>query len=141
MFNYIHRLHWWIKSSICGLVSSFILSIGHFLPYFHRPDATKPNPDIEQYGDKDHHLDEPLVANDPPPGEVLSNGSTAIVTRIGDGLVLKSPRYSWWHLSTESKHDLVKDMKKSFRVEEQIFQILGVHPRIIQYVIQFIHGL
>lgn len=86
---------------------------------------------------KGHHLDEPLVANDPPSGEVLSNGSTAIVTRIGDGLVLKSPRYSWWHLSTESTHDLVKDMKKSFRAEEQIFQILGVHPRIVQYVIQF----
>ncbi|KAL2820640.1 kinase-like domain-containing protein [Aspergillus granulosus] len=141
MFD-IRRLRLWIRSLIYEAVS-FVSQIGYLLPYSRRLDAPEPGGDIERrLGDKDisqrarvHHLDEPLVSNDPPPTwEILSNGSTAFVTRIKDGLVLKSPRYSWWHLSAESRHDIVKSIRKSFEVEEQIFHILGSHPRVVKFL-------
>ncbi|KKK12874.1 hypothetical protein AOCH_004971 [Aspergillus ochraceoroseus] len=118
------------------MVFYFALRIAHLLPS--QLDAPKPDTDIEQHGDNNNsqvnHLDEPLIPNEPPPGELLSNGSTAFVTRIKYGLVLKTPRYSWWHLSAEPTRDLVKDIKKSFEVEEQILQILGPHPRVIPFL-------
>ena len=72
------------------------------------------------------------VPYEPPFEEVKSKGSTAFVSKVKPGVVLKSPRYSWWHSSTGATHDLVKDIKKSFSVEEQIFELLGEHPRIVR---------
>ncbi|OAT14592.1 hypothetical protein BDBG_09554 [Blastomyces gilchristii SLH14081] len=70
-----------------------------------------------------------LVVYDPLVKEVLDHGSTSIITRIKPGVVLKSPRYSWWHSSTAESHDSVKHIKHSFNVEAQILGILGDHPR------------
>ncbi|KAK2752496.1 hypothetical protein FQN54_008089 [Arachnomyces sp. PD_36] len=74
------------------------------------------------------------VAYDPPVKEVLNHGSTSVITRIKPGIVLKSPRYSWWHSPTAESHDSVKHIKHSFSVEEQILGILGEHPRIIKFL-------
>nr|KMM68416.1 hypothetical protein CPAG_04743 [Coccidioides posadasii RMSCC 3488] len=74
-----------------------------------------------------------LVAYDPLVKEVVDHGSTSIITRIKPGVVLKSPRYSWWHSPSAESHDSVRHIKHSFNVEEQILGILGDHPRIIQY--------
>jgi hypothetical protein len=63
--------------------------------------------------------------------EVLSlKGRTAIVYRLGDGLVGKIP----WPVKTEA---LVAEFKKAMIVEMQILENLqkrGTHPRIIRYV-------
>lgn len=122
MFDF-RRFYLWIRSSIYGLLY-FVLRIAHLLPYFSQLDAPKPDTDIEQHGDNDNpqvnYLDKPLIPNEPPPRELLSNGSTAFVTRIKYGLVLKTPRYSWWYLSVELTYDLVKNIRKSFKVKEQI---------------------
>jgi hypothetical protein len=72
------------------------------------------------------------VAYDPLVKEVLDHGSTSIITRIKPGIVLKSPRYSWWHSPTAESHDSVRHIKHSFNVEEQILEILSDHPRIIK---------
>ncbi|OJD12316.1 serine/threonine protein kinase [Emergomyces pasteurianus Ep9510] len=75
-----------------------------------------------------------LVVYDPHLKEVLDHGSTSIITRIKPGVVLKSPRYSWWHSPTAESHDSVKHIKHSFNVEEQILEILGDHSRIIKFL-------
>ncbi|ODH13540.1 serine/threonine protein kinase [Paracoccidioides brasiliensis] len=75
-----------------------------------------------------------LVAYDPLVKEVLDHGSTSIITRIKPGVVLKSPRYSWWHSPTAEFHDSVKHIKHSFNVEVQILGILGDHSRIIRFL-------
>ncbi|KAL4876691.1 kinase-like domain-containing protein [Aspergillus karnatakaensis] len=69
-----------------------------------------------------------------PPLEIINSGSTALIGRIKPGVVLKFPRYSWWHSPTASSHSFVRDIKHSFLVEEQILRILGDHPRIVRYV-------
>ncbi|PYI34280.1 kinase-like protein [Aspergillus indologenus CBS 114.80] len=63
-------------------------------------------------------------------GEVLGIGSTASIIRVGSGTVLKSPHYARTQLSKET----FEEIKKSFKVEEEIISILGTHPRIIQFL-------
>jgi serine/threonine protein kinase len=65
--------------------------------------------------------------------QVLSSGSTSIVGRLKPGVVLKSPRFSWWTSSTADSHDIVKDIKHSFSVEMKILSILGSHPNLAKY--------
>lgn len=76
------------------------------------------------------------VIYEPRLGETLSQGSTSLIVRLKPGVVVKCPRYSWWHSGTVDTTSFVKDIKHSFEVEEQLFDILGTHPRIIRYVIQ-----
>ena len=78
-------------------------------------------------------ISEPVIY-DPPPSMILSRGSTSMIARVKPGVVLKFPRYSWWHSETAETHTFVKEIKRSFNVEEQLPGILGVHPRIIRYV-------
>jgi hypothetical protein len=82
------------------------------------------------------------IASDGAPGpvvyrptvdKILNCGSTSIIGRLKPGVVLKSPRYSWWSCPAVEAHNSVKDIKHSFNVEEQILRILGEHPRIIKY--------
>lgn len=74
-----------------------------------------------------------LVRYNPPSSmEVLSVGSTATVTRIKPGVVLKSPHFSRWHSKSAESHRLVRDIKHYFCVEEKILAELGEHPRIIR---------
>lgn len=72
-----------------------------------------------------------------PLSEILSVGSTSLIARIKPGVVVKCPRYSWWH-STEAANanSFVREIKHSFEVEERLLNILGTHPRIIRYVNQ-----
>ncbi|KAL4887265.1 kinase-like protein [Aspergillus karnatakaensis] len=63
-------------------------------------------------------------------GEELGIGSTASIIRVGNGVVLKSPHYTQSRLSKET----VEEIKKGFKVEEAIFQILGAHPRIVPFL-------
>lgn len=65
--------------------------------------------------------------------QVLSSGSTSIVGRLKPGVVLKYPRFSWWKSSTAEAHNIVKDIKHSFRVEEEILGVLGPHPNLAKY--------
>jgi hypothetical protein len=65
--------------------------------------------------------------------KILNCGSTSIIGRLKPGVVLKSPRYSWWSCPAVEVHNSVKDIKHSFNVEEQILRILGEHLRIIKY--------
>lgn len=80
-----------------------------------------------------------LLQYKPTVEEILSSsGSTSIVGRLKAGVVLKSPRFSWWERSTaaeeegEGVHDIVKHIRRSFVVEEQILEILGPHPNLIR---------
>ncbi|KAL4865527.1 hypothetical protein BDV12DRAFT_188113 [Aspergillus spectabilis] len=69
-----------------------------------------------------------------PPLEIINNGSTSLIGRLKPGVVLKFPRYSWWHSETAESHTFVRDIKHSFCVEEQILRILGDHPRIVRFL-------
>jgi hypothetical protein len=73
------------------------------------------------------------VAYSPNVEKVLTYGSTSIIGRLKPGVVLKSPRYSWWSSPAAEAHDSVKHIRHSFCVEERILRILGDHPRIIKY--------
>lgn len=75
-----------------------------------------------------------LVPYEPPLDDILGQGSTSLIARIKPGIVVKYPRYSWWHCTTAETHPFVKDTKHNFEVEERLLDILGAHPRIIQYV-------
>jgi hypothetical protein len=76
------------------------------------------------------------VLYEPRFNETLSQGSTSLIARMKPGVVVKCPRYSWWHSETADAHPFVKDTKRSFEVEERLLDILGAHPRIIRYVSQ-----
>lgn len=73
------------------------------------------------------------VPYEPHFNEVLSKGSTSLIARVKPGVVVKCPRYSWWHSKAADNHPFVKDIKRSFEVEERLLHILGTHPRIIRY--------
>ncbi|KAB8259939.1 kinase-like domain-containing protein [Aspergillus pseudonomiae] len=74
------------------------------------------------------------VFYEPHLNEILSGGSTSLIARLKPGVVLKYPRYSWWHAEAADRHPFVKDIKQSFEVEKRILDILGAHPRIIRYI-------
>lgn len=74
------------------------------------------------------------VPYEPLPGEVLGEGSTSRIARLAPGVIIKYPRFSWWHSKTAADKWFVRDMKRSFKVEERLLQILGPHPRIIESV-------
>jgi hypothetical protein len=76
----------------------------------------------------------PVPYEPPLLGEVLGKGSTSRITRVAPGVIIKCPRFSWWHSKTAVDKWFVRDMKRSFEVEEQLLQILGQHRRIIQSV-------
>jgi hypothetical protein len=63
--------------------------------------------------------------------KILNYSSTSIIRRLKPGIILKSPRYSWWTYPAIEAHNSIKDIKHSFNVKEQILRILGEHPRII----------
>lgn len=73
------------------------------------------------------------VLYEPPFNEILGEGSTSLIGRVNPGVVIKCPRYSWWHSEAAENHPFVKDIKRNFEVEEQLLDILGMHPRIIRY--------
>lgn len=73
------------------------------------------------------------VVYSPTVEKVLNYGSTSVIGRLKAGVVLKSPRYSWWSSPAAEAYDSVKHIRHSFSVEEQILGILGEHPRIIKY--------
>lgn len=64
--------------------------------------------------------------------ETLSQGSASLIVRLKPGVVVKCPRYSWWHSEAVEAHPFVKDIKRNFEVEERLLDILGTHPRIIR---------
>lgn len=74
------------------------------------------------------------VPYEPLLGEVLDEGSTSRIARVAPGVIIKCPRFSWWHSKTAADKWFIRDMKRSFEVEEQLLQILGLHPRIIECV-------
>ncbi|KAL3470112.1 kinase-like domain-containing protein [Aspergillus californicus] len=71
---------------------------------------------------------------EPPFTETLSQGSASLIARVSPGVVVKVPRYSWWHSEAASNHPFVKGIRRNFEVEEQLLDILGIHPRIIRYI-------
>ena len=74
------------------------------------------------------------VPFEPLLGEILGEGSTSRIARLAPGVIIKCPRFSWWHSKTAADKWFVRDMKRSFEVEERLLQILGPHPRIIESV-------
>ncbi|KAL2859304.1 kinase-like domain-containing protein [Aspergillus pseudodeflectus] len=73
------------------------------------------------------------VPYEPLLGEILGEGSTSRIARVAPGVIIKYPRFSWWHSKTAADKWFVRDMKRSFEVEERLLQILGIHPRIIEF--------
>ncbi|QSS70927.1 hypothetical protein I7I50_01585 [Histoplasma capsulatum G186AR] len=160
MLTFIHPLRWPIWSTLWHFISLFSRSIvrpfqfrlnGLAEPGFEDVEqCTSIEKEIRQHAkstppkDSQTHIEEnravawdgssELVVYEPHFKEVLDHGSTSIITRIKPGVVLKSPRYSWWHSPTAESHDSVKHIKHSFNVEEQILGILGDHPRIIKFL-------
>ncbi|RHZ55478.1 hypothetical protein CDV55_103824 [Aspergillus turcosus] len=148
MLNFTHPIRWRIWPTIFSLISSFVRGLSQFLPYLDQPSRSLVDEDVERRGDckgTDRNTateeNENVIFAEPsepvayePPFEVLSQGSTALVSRVRPGVVVKSPRFSWWHSSTGATHKLVKDIQKSFSVEEQIYEILGEHPRIVRFL-------
>jgi len=81
------------------------------------------------------HIEKEIpVPYEPPLGEILGEGSTCHIARLAPGVVIKCPRFSWWHSKNAVDKWFVRDMKRSFEVEEGLLQILGLHPRIIESV-------
>lgn len=78
--------------------------------------------------------DDGPVPYEPLLGEILGEGSTSRIARVAPGVVIKCPRFSWWHSKTAADKWFVRDMKRSFEVEERLLQILGRHPRIVESV-------
>jgi hypothetical protein len=74
------------------------------------------------------------VPYEPLLGEILGEGSTSRIARVAPGVIIKCPRFSWWHSKTRVDKWFIRDMKRSFEVEERLLQILGLHPRIIESV-------
>lgn len=74
------------------------------------------------------------VPYEPLLGEILGEGSTSRIARVTPGIIIKYPRFSWWHFESAADKWFVRDMKRSFEVEERLLQILGRHPRIIESV-------
>lgn len=74
------------------------------------------------------------VIYEPSVGKALTQGSTSLIVRLKPGVIVKCPRYSWWHSDTADATSFVKDIKHSFEVEERLFDILGTHPSIVRYV-------
>ena len=74
------------------------------------------------------------VPYEPPFDGIIGQGSTSLIARLKPGIVVKYPRYSWWHSKAAETNSFVKDMKRNFEVEEQLLGILGTNPRIIRYV-------
>ncbi|PGH32228.1 serine/threonine protein kinase [[Emmonsia] crescens] len=160
MLTFTHPIRWPIWSTLWCFISVFTRSIVRPFQFRLHGSAEPGFEDVEQYTsiekeiqhhakptppkDSQTHIDEnravawngssELVAYDPLVKDVLEHGSTSIITRIKPGVVLKSPRYSWWHSPTAESHDSVKHVKHSFNVEEQILGILGDHPRIIKFL-------
>ncbi|KAL4972995.1 kinase-like protein [Aspergillus desertorum] len=113
MYSLNQYLCWWVYPVHALL--SFIQRI-FLLPF---PREGRSDIDVEKPGNHRNHTDQLL------PGKVLGIGSTASVIQLRKRIVLKSPHQT----------DLSKEaIKKSFRVEEEIFRILGTHPRIIQFL-------
>ncbi|KAL4981457.1 kinase-like protein [Aspergillus falconensis] len=106
-------LRWWAYPIYALL--SFIQRI-FLLPF---PRERRSDIDVEQPGNQTGRL---------LSGEVLGIGSTASIIKVGNGTVLKSPH------RTQLSKETLEEIKKSFQVEEEIFQILGTHPRIIQFL-------
>ncbi|KAJ5927874.1 hypothetical protein N7466_006830 [Penicillium verhagenii] len=73
------------------------------------------------------------VPYEPLLGEILGEGSTSRIARVAPGVIIKYPRFSWWHSKKTADKWFVQDMKRSFEVEERLLQILGLHPRIIEF--------
>lgn len=63
---------------------------------------------------------------------ILGRGSTSVIVRLRPHVVLKYPRYRWWD-QQDGEDKFVDSIKRSFQVEEEIFGILGSHPRIIRF--------
>lgn len=74
------------------------------------------------------------VPYEPLLGEILGEGSTSHIARIAPGVIIKCPRFSWWHSKKAAEKWFVRDMKRSFDVEERLLKILGLHPRIVESV-------
>lgn len=83
---------------------------------------------------EDAPVEDTLVIYEPVVGEALGEGSTCYIARVAPGVIIKYPRFSWWYSETAALKWFVQDMKRSFEVEERLLQIIGLHPRIIQYV-------
>ncbi|KAJ6088463.1 hypothetical protein N7486_009724 [Penicillium sp. IBT 16267x] len=66
--------------------------------------------------------------------EILGHGFTSLIARMRPGVVLKCPRYSWWHTEVSNVHPFVEDINRSFEVEERILDILGAHPRVTRFI-------
>ena len=75
-----------------------------------------------------------LVPYEPPLDGILGEGSTCRIARVAPGVIIKYPRFSWWNSKTAADKWFVRDIKRSFEVEERLLQILGLHPRIIESV-------
>ncbi|KAJ5433510.1 uncharacterized protein N7458_012666, partial [Penicillium daleae] len=75
-------------------------------------DDTYPTSITEALGAINIEKDEP-VPYEPPLGEILAEGSTSRIARVAPGFV--------------------RDIKRSFEVEERLLQILGLYLRIIEF--------
>ncbi|KAJ5087750.1 hypothetical protein N7456_011366 [Penicillium angulare] len=74
------------------------------------------------------------IIYEPQLTEILGQGSTSLVARIRPGLVVKYPRYMWWHAKSPRDNPFVQDAKRAFEVEAKILDLLGTHIRIIHYL-------
>lgn len=104
---------------------------GHHLSKNDSPTIAKDNASGSAKEDQGEIAD--LVLYEPPFNETLSQGSTSLIARVNLGVVIKCPRYSWWHSEAAENHPFIKDIKRNFEVEERLLDILGIHPRIIRY--------
>jgi hypothetical protein len=57
---------------------------------------------------------------------ISQKGRTAVVHRVEEGLICKSPR-------SEGSVKFLAEIKNAFAVEKQLLERLGVHPGIVRY--------
>ncbi|RMZ73604.1 serine threonine kinase [Pyrenophora seminiperda CCB06] len=75
-------------------------------------------------GEADTKPQGPIVNIIEGKGEFLGGGATGLVERLDSGDVVKSP---WTGRPTAS------DCKQEIAIEAQIYERLGVHPRLVQF--------
>ncbi|KAJ5925839.1 hypothetical protein N7454_007349 [Penicillium verhagenii] len=142
-------LYLWRCCSVIRRVLNYTLR--DIFSYFHHlviPSRREEPDDLERcrqpsarngIAEKEDQIILPGESADPVPyephfDEILGQGSTSLIARKRPGVVLKCPRYSWWHAGASNIHPFVKDIKRSFEVEERILEILGAHPRVTLYI-------
>lgn len=65
------------------------------------------------------------VLYEPPFNEILTQGSTCLIARVKPDVIIKCPRYSWWHSEVADKGTLLKTLSAVLRLKSVSWRSWG----------------